>query len=89
VNEKQLFRVSLRIMGVFVALSGGRALWLGFTTWVLQAETALTGNPGFPPMFGRMDLVYGLLVVVLGFTMIRWPEWIERLAWPTEPESSN
>lgn len=85
-GEKQLFGVLVRTVGVLVFLEGGRSLWVSFMVWVWR-DTML--GHGFPPEFGTQDLVYGLLVLMLGFITIRWPEWIVRLAWPKELESPN
>jgi hypothetical protein len=87
VREKQIFGLFVRMVGVLIFFEGGRSLWFSLVVWVWRADTKLVG--GFPPNFGTYDLVYGLLVLVLGFTTIRWPEWIVRLAWPKELESSN
>jgi hypothetical protein len=39
------------------------------------------------------NLMYGLLLMVLGSTMIRWPQWLVHLAWlenlPTIGRMSN
>jgi hypothetical protein len=77
-NEKQMFSVLVRGVGLVVFLNGSRALWLSFMVWVWRDSMY---RSVFPPEFGTQDLIYGLLVLVLGLTMIRWPGWLVNLAW--------
>ena len=78
-TEKQLFGVLVRGIGVITFIDGFRVFWIGCTQWV------------FPPTSGPVslffwdlvapNLMYGPLLMVLGFTMIRWPQWLVHLAW--------
>jgi len=77
VNEKQLFGVFVRAIGILVFMTGLQVFWLTSAQWL------------FPRPFGDnffLDLVapsmiYGLLAMVLGAAMVRWPQWVVHLAW--------
>jgi hypothetical protein len=75
VNEKQLFGVLVRAIGVLVVLDGAREFW-----FVLARVAFLEPESVFRYPVSQ-DLLYGFVIIVLGSTMIRWPEWIVRLAW--------
>jgi hypothetical protein len=84
-TEKQAFSVLVRALGVLVVLHGARVLWIPFINWVWPY--AFPRGP--EPFVVVQDFVYSLVVLVLGSTMIRWPEWVVRFAWPEKAESSN
>lgn len=84
-TEKQLFGVLVRGAGVLVSLSGANNLWNAFLVWVWQDSIVGQGH-SFPPMFGGQNFIYALAVLVLGLSMIRWPDWIVRIAWPQDLE---
>ncbi len=82
-TEKQSFSVLVRALGVLVVLSGGRIFWFTLINFVWPY--AFPRGP--EPFVAVQDLVYSLLVFVLGSTMIRYPEWVVRFAWPEKAES--
>jgi hypothetical protein len=75
-SEKQVFGVLVRAIGVFVFLDGLKTVWFAFWQWGIRGTSA-----------GAFDLLimgsslYGVLSVVLGAIMIRWPDWVVHLAW--------
>jgi hypothetical protein len=73
VTEKQTFGVLIRALGVLVFLDGVRTLWFALAQWALFRQ--VTGAMTAP------SLIYGLVVVMLGSTMIRWPQWLVHVAW--------
>jgi hypothetical protein len=77
VSEKQMFGVLVRSVGVLVFLEGLRVFWFAFAQWGIPATTTrdLTLAIVAP------SLVYGLFAMLLGSTMIRWPQWLVHLAW--------
>jgi hypothetical protein len=76
-NEKQLFSVLVRAVGIIVFLEGLRTFWLVFVQWALPPINI----PGWGLALAVPTLSYGLFTVVLGSTMIRWPGWLVHLAW--------
>jgi hypothetical protein len=76
VNEKQLFGVLVRAMGVLFLIDGFRTLWLISAQWAFG-----TRPQEFFLELTAPNLLYGLLLIVLASTMIRWPGWVVTLAW--------
>ena|SRR5271166_5805231 len=75
-NEKQLFGVLVRAMGIFVFMEGFQVLWTASAQWILRdTPTAIYYGPV------ASNLMYALFVMILGGTMIRWPGWLVQLAW--------
>jgi hypothetical protein len=85
VSEKQLFSVLVRAVGIVVFLDGFRVLWFAVAAWLFP----FTPEQRWPFAMVEPNLAYGLLVVVLGAMMFRWPEWLLNLAWPPEPPSDQ
>jgi hypothetical protein len=89
VNEKQLFGVLVRGLGVLVFLHGLNGLFVDF----MQLEF----EPFVAAMFAP-NVIYALLAMALGVAMVRWPQWLVHLAWleglptigrMTDDETSN
>ena len=59
---------------VLVFLEGLKALWFALAQSALPAFRGVTFAMAIP------SLIYGLATVTLGSTMIRWPQWLVRLA---------
>jgi hypothetical protein len=77
VSEKKLFGVLVRAIGVLVFLEGLTTSWFAFWQWGIRYTSV--GMLAFE-LVGS-SLVYGVLAVVLGATMTRWPDWVVHLAW--------
>jgi hypothetical protein len=77
VSEKQAFGVLVRAIGVLVFLEGLRTFWFGFWEWGMRGTSVGTLNFAIV----GSSLVYGVFAIVLGATMIRWPDWVVHLAW--------
>lgn len=77
-SERRLFSVLFRTLGVLVALQGGGHVlwWITLVVWVWSYSSFERSVP-----LGAQELVYGLLVLLLGSIMIRWPERVVELAW--------
>jgi hypothetical protein len=80
VNEKQMFSVLVRALGVLVVLDGARQFWY------LLARLVWT-DARYLYSFSQ-DLTYTLVILAFGAIIIRQPDWFVRIAWP-ESESSN
>jgi len=80
VNEKQMFSVLVRALGVLVVLDGARQFWY------LLARLIWT-DARYLYSFSQ-DLTYTLVILAFGAIIIRQPDWFVRFAWP-ESESSN
>ena len=74
-SEKQAFGVLVRGVGALVFLEGLRALWFAFAQWAMRAFGGVTFAMAAP------GLIYGLVALTLGTTLIRWPQWLVHLAW--------
>jgi hypothetical protein len=81
VNEKQMFSVLVRALGVLVVLDGARQFWY------LVARLVWTEDAHYLYPFSQ-NLTYTLVVLAFGAIIIRQPDWFVRFAWP-EPDSSN
>ena len=79
-NEKQMFSVLVRALGVLVVLDGARQFWY------LLARLIWT-DARYLYSFSQ-DLTYTLVILAFGAIIIRQPDWFVRFAWP-ESESSN
>lgn len=79
VNEKQLFGVLVRAVGVLIFFDAFRVFWIGCNQWVFPRTSAPVSV--FFLELVAPNLMYGLLVMVIGATMIRWPGWVVHLAW--------
>jgi hypothetical protein len=79
VNEKQLFGVLVRAMGVLTFMDAFRIFWNGCIQWIFP-RTSAPISVFFLEMVAP-NLSYGLLVMILGASMIRWPGWVVHLAW--------
>jgi hypothetical protein len=90
-SEKQLFGVLVRGIGVLTFIDAFRVFWIGCTQWVFPRTSAPVSI--FFLELVAPNLMYGLLLMVLGSTMIRWPQWLVHLAWlenlPTIGRMSN
>ena len=76
-SEKQMFGVLVRAVGVLVFLEGLRTFWFAFAQWGIPA----TAIRDLTLAVEAPSLAYGLFAMLLGSTMIRWPEWLVHLAW--------
>jgi hypothetical protein len=74
-TEKQLFAVLVRAFGILIFLQGLEILW-----FALSALAVPTQRDFFLPVEAPR-LVYGLVSMVVGGSMIRWPGWVVHLAW--------
>jgi len=72
-----MFGVLVRAVGVLVFLEGLRVFWFAFAQWGIPA----TATRDLTLAIVAPSLVYGLFVMLLGSTMLRWPEWLVHLAW--------
>jgi hypothetical protein len=77
-SEKQIFSALVRAVGIIVFLEGLRTFWIAFVQYVLPITFPV---PGWGLALAVPTLSYGLFSIVLGSTMIRWPEWLVHLAW--------
>ncbi len=77
-NEKQLFSVLVRGLGVLVFVEGLNTLYTAFVSWEIFKNTV---NQSFVVAAMTSGLIYALFALALGVAMIRWPEWLVRLAW--------
>ena len=80
-TEKQIFSIFVRALGVLVVLDGLRQLWYVF------ARLLWTDGHYLYPF--SQDLTYTLIVLAVGATIIRQPDWFVRIAWPPESKTSN
>jgi hypothetical protein len=94
VNEKQLFSVLVRGLGILVFLHGLSGFYVDLMQW--EFEPAVTRS--FVTAMMAPNIIYALLALVLGTAMVRWPQWLVHLAWlerlptigrMTDDESSN
>ncbi len=76
-NEKQLFGVLVRAVGILMFVDGFRFLWLACTQLIFPRHF----EGGFFLELIAPNLTYGLIVMAVAVTLIRWPEWAIRLAW--------
>ena len=76
-NEKQAFSLLVRAIGILVFLDGLKV----FSTTLLQWEFQFLMPHDMPFAVVAPSLVYGLLAMLLGAVMTRWPCWLVRLAW--------
>ena len=76
-DEKQMFGALVRAVGILIFLEGLRTVWLALAEWAFP-NSALRG---FPLSVMAPNMVYAVFDMVLGSTMIRWPQWLVRLAW--------
>jgi hypothetical protein len=76
-TEKQLFRVLVRAMGILVFMQGLAELHVAGAQWVFMPDS----QRHFVIGLTAPNAVYGVVVLALGATMIRWPEWLVGLAW--------
>lgn len=83
-NDKQLFGVLIRWLGVVVLLQGVRALAVDVMIWTTPSRFGSR-----PPLLGGQEQIYVTLILVIGLIMIRWPEWVVQLAWFDKPAASN
>lgn len=83
-DEKRLFSVLVRWLGLVIFLEGVRALALDVMIWTTPARF---GNS--PPLFGGQEQVYVVVIVLLGLTMIRFPEWVVHITWFEKSPSSS
>ena len=79
-NEKQMFSVLVRALGVLVVLDGAKQVWYVFARLIWTDGRYLYSF--------SQNLTYTLVVLALGAIIIRQPEWFVRLAWP-ESESTD
>jgi hypothetical protein len=77
VKEKQVFSVLVRGLGILVFLHGLSSLYVDLAQW--EFEPAVTRT--FVTAMIAPNVIYSLLAVVLGITMVRWPQWLVHLAW--------
>jgi len=80
-TEKQVFGLIVRGLGVLVILDGARQAWF------------LIMRFAYPPSVFHypfsLDLLYAVVVLMVGLALMRSPEMIVRLAWSEESESSR
>jgi hypothetical protein len=76
-TEKQLFSVLVRAMGTLVFMQGLAELYVACAQWLFTPDS----QRHFVIAMAAPNVVYGIVVLVLGTTMIRWPEWLVYLAW--------
>lgn len=76
-TEKQLFRVLVRAMGILVFMQGLAALYVACAQWLFTPDS----QRHFFIAMTAPNVLYGVAVLILGATMIRWPEWLVYLAW--------
>ena len=76
VNERQIFSVLVRAIGILVFIEGLRVLWFAVAECI-----PATAVREMPLAVVAPSLLYGVLTMVLGLTMIRWPQWLVHLAW--------
>ncbi len=76
-NEKQLFSVLVRGVGVLVFLNGLSNLYVVLVEWKFELPVART----LVTAMTAPNVIYVVLALILGVTMIRWPEWVVHLAW--------
>lgn len=76
-SEKQLFSVLVRGVGVLVFMHGLSGLYVALAQW--EFEPAVTRT--FVTAMLAPNVIYTLSALILGITMIRWPQWLVRLAW--------
>ena len=76
-TEKQLFGVLVRAMGILVFMEGLAQLYVACAQWVFTPDA----QRHFVIGMTAPGVAYGLVVIVLGATMIRWPQWLVYLAW--------
>ena len=75
-TEKQLFRVLVRAIGILVFMQGIGSLYVGCVRWAFAGfERPLVNG------LTTLDLMYASVVLAVGATMVRWPDWVVRLAW--------
>lgn len=78
-SEKQLFAVLVRGIGIITFIDAFRVFWNGCISWMFPRTSAPVSV--FFWELVAPNLIYGLLLMVLGSTMIRWPQWLVHLAW--------
>ncbi len=76
-SEKQIFSVLVRAIGILVFVEGLRVLWFAVAECCIPA----TAVREMPLAVAAPSLLYGVFTMVLGLTMIRWPQWLVHLAW--------
>jgi hypothetical protein len=77
VNEKQLFGVLARAVGLLIFVDGFRFFWVACTQWIFPRNF----EGSFFLELIAPNLTYGLLVMTVAVVLIRWPAWAIRLAW--------
>ena len=75
--EKQLFGVLVRAVGLLIFVDGFRVFWLACVQWIFPRHF----EGGFFLELIAPNLTYGLVVMTVALTLIRWPEWVVRAAW--------
>jgi hypothetical protein len=75
-SEKQLFSVMVRGVGLLVFVHGLAAFYLAIVERYLDF-----GPPQYIPEVLASRVVYGVVAMVLGAIMIRWPQGLVQLAW--------
>ncbi len=76
-NEKQLFSVLVRALGALAFMHGLSVLFVDLAQWEFEPPVTQT----FVTAMMAPNVIYALLALVLGTTMVRWPQWLVHLAW--------
>jgi len=79
-DEKQLFSVLVRAIGLAAILHALGTIVFQVSGWLLPAFSLRTAGLSAVGVIGP-SLICALVAVVLGAIMMRWPEWLVRLAW--------
>lgn len=72
-TEKKAFCVLLRALGVYFLIHGVEEFWL-----VAARSIWPQGLYKYPV---PQDVIYSLFILVLGYSMARWPFWVSRIVW--------